>query len=207
MQQETFYILDQNPVIIEWAGEYINLSVSHNGNLLHKFGQAAEFRDGFDVALDATNTIRLAIIGGRLAVWHEGKNLMEVRDETVVNEDFNNAISTLKWYGGFQTIIGTLILILAQAEEYRILGLGAIISGVILLGLSFWAFQKQSKIPLWIGFALCLINILATVAGGKMGGIIVSAFIAFRLYKGATSSVKSLETNKYKDTNILDSDL
>jgi hypothetical protein len=208
MPQETFYILGNEPVLVAWFGtDYNNLTVSHAGVQIQRFANGSAFANGVDIALDANTTIRLELIAGQLAVWQAGKNLMAGREDAALSDDFENATKIILWYGGFQSIVGLLVFIFSCDAEKQSLGVGAIISGLLFLGLSFWAKRSFSKVPLWIAFGLSVFNIIATLLSGKVAGVIISGVIAYRSYRGAMTKIAVDNSPKYDNPTILDRDL
>ncbi len=217
MFQKELTLAKGDKLTLQWEHNYHDLRIVHDQQTVAEFPQPNALMGGRRVALADGRHLTLVVRDGGLEVWSDGVELMSGIPSGGVDY-FKRGVNWLLGLGGFQIVVGLILLAVGRgmstewagvdAEGPLVLGIAVMVSGGILVGLGLWARSSQSNTPLWIGFGFAILNILMTLLSGKIGGIVISGLMAHALYKGATTgSFKKQQRPAFGEGGPLDADL
>ena len=207
MHQKTVILANFESILVEWAEDLSYLSIKKDGVLVGTISDKDALKQGRSFTLSDGQKITVVYTEFGLEVWQNGEELVSGGKSKSV-EDFGNAVSWLMWVGGIQLAFAPISYFTNSGDLERLANIGGlVIAGGVLLVLGLWAKMSGSKTPFWIGIVLCAINILLTLIGGRFGGILISGFMLYRLYKGTQSEPPKPERKSFVDPNApLDSE-
>jgi len=210
MYQKAVILSNSELIVILWDENLSNMTIKKDGVVIGAFNNSDEVRQGRRFVLPDRTEITVVYTEFGLEVWQNGKELVSGGKSGNV-EGFGMAIKGLNWVGGAQLVLAPILYLISltnNPEEALGVAVSLAFMGGLFIGLGYWASKTGSKIPFWIGFGLCLLNIILTIGSGSGSGIIITGILAYYLYKGIRSESPLSIRKDFSDPNApLDSNL
>ena len=120
---------------------------------------------------------------------------------------FGHACNALYFIGAVQLSMGVLFLFMPEKRAVMA-SIVFLVSGMVLIGLGFWAMYSGNKKPFWIAIGLCFCNLVLMFMTGAGGGIIATVILLFFLLRGLRyEPLPPAGSNALNEDAPLDSDL
>jgi hypothetical protein len=206
MPKRTFHLKNdkQDTITVSWKLAWKQTQIFFNDNLIGSLDGEKELKKGNVFEIDDFR---------KLSIKLKGKVLPEL--ELLINGkyiDGSPTDPTMQLKGVYNLILvlaGLSVLVGTITEVFQVellmnagLGLGSIITGVVMLGLGYWV-SKRSMIALALIFLIIISDIVATFwmaththASGSQG-IVLKIFILIYLFKGFGAIKKLKQTTEY----------
>ncbi|HNE29949.1 MAG: hypothetical protein U0U46_05405 [Saprospiraceae bacterium] len=169
---------------LQWGRRWANLHAYYNNQLLGSFGDREDLKIGKKFELPNGEPLMILLREDNLEVWYRGADLVS-NTVSGATDYFQRAVSALQVVGFIQIFVAPILLLNLSEGFSRVITAGIVITGLTLLGMSYWAKRTGNKTPFWIGIAFC---IPAFLLWSSLSSAIIHGILVVFLYKGTQAT-------------------